>query len=113
MSLSLLTRSPALRQQAIVRVRAFHASGSARSAHGDYHVCSCFPFYFPGTNPYAASAIRVAGEQKTLFWSQGFSLPYLRIFSAFLGFLVPTVRLFLVLTCSYQPDDFMQQKECW
>lgn len=37
MSLALLAR-PALRQQTLVRARAFHASRPARSAHDDYHV---------------------------------------------------------------------------
>lgn len=105
MSFSFLARSPALRQQAIVRARGFYASGPARSAHGDYHVCSCFPLYFPRTNRGAASAIRVAGEQKNFFRPQGFCLPHLRIFFAFLGFLVPAVRLFLVLTCPPHPTD--------
>ena len=35
--LSVLTRSPALRQQAL-RIRAFHASTPARSSGHDYHV---------------------------------------------------------------------------
>ena len=38
MSLSVLARSVAVRQSAVVRSRAFHASTPARSAHGDYHV---------------------------------------------------------------------------
>lgn len=98
MSFSVLARSPALRQQAIVRARAFHASGPTRSAHGDYHVCSCFPLYFPRTNLSAAFAIRLAGEQKTLFRPQGFCLPHPRIFSTFPCFLVPAVCPLLVLT---------------
>jgi len=96
MSLSLLARSPALRQQAIVRARAFHAFGPARSAHGDYHVCSCFCHHFSRLNfsPSVASAIRVARRQKTLFRSQGLGLPLLRIFSPFPCLLVPAVRPF-------------------
>jgi len=67
MSLSLLARSPALRQQAIVRARAFHASGPARSAHGDYHH---LPFAWPGNKKLSF------GAKVSAYLLLGFSLPF-------------------------------------
>lgn len=38
MSLSILARSPAFRQQALLRARSLHTTSPVRSAHGHYHV---------------------------------------------------------------------------
>ncbi|KIM46274.1 hypothetical protein M413DRAFT_441358 [Hebeloma cylindrosporum] len=66
MSLSLLARSTALRQQAI-RARAFHASGPARSVHGDYHH---LPFAWPGDKKFSF------GVKVSAYLALGFSLPF-------------------------------------
>ncbi|KAF8812358.1 hypothetical protein BYT27DRAFT_7132867 [Phlegmacium glaucopus] len=66
--ISILTRSPAFRQQAL-RVRAFHASTPARSSgHDHYHH---LPFQFPGDKKFAF------GAKVTLFLTFGFSIPFL------------------------------------
>ncbi|KIM41038.1 hypothetical protein M413DRAFT_445787 [Hebeloma cylindrosporum] len=67
MSLSLLARSPALRQHAVVRARALHATGPARSAHGDYHP---LPFAWPGDKK------RIFGLKVFAYFAVGFSIPF-------------------------------------
>ncbi|KAF8165430.1 hypothetical protein B0H34DRAFT_689156 [Crassisporium funariophilum] len=66
MSLSILARSQALRQQTLAR--GFHASTAARSAHGHYHH---LPFNFPGQKKFAFAT------KVTLYLTLGFSIPFI------------------------------------
>ncbi|KAH9482924.1 hypothetical protein JR316_0005024 [Psilocybe cubensis] len=67
MSLSILARSSAVRQQALSR--GFHASKAARSAgHDDYHH---LPFAWPGQKK-AAFGAKVA-----VYLTFGFSIPFI------------------------------------
>ncbi|KAF9569017.1 hypothetical protein CPC08DRAFT_813188 [Agrocybe pediades] len=65
MSLSVLARSLALRQQALAR--GFHASKAARSAHGEYHH---LPFQFPGEKKVSF------GVKVGVYLVFGFSIPF-------------------------------------
>ncbi|KJA29972.1 hypothetical protein HYPSUDRAFT_196268 [Hypholoma sublateritium FD-334 SS-4] len=66
MSLALLAR-PALRQQTLVRARAFHASRPARSTHDDYHH---LPFAWPTNKTVWAAKV-------TTYLVLGFSIPFI------------------------------------
>ncbi|KAF8057968.1 hypothetical protein FPV67DRAFT_1364525, partial [Lyophyllum atratum] len=67
MSLSILARSPVLRQQASARARSFHTSSSARSAHGHYHH---LPFNLPGEKK-GIFAVKIIA-----FLGTGFAIPF-------------------------------------
>ncbi|GLB33717.1 putative cytochrome c oxidase subunit VIIc [Lyophyllum shimeji] len=69
MSLSILARSSALRQQALARARSFHTTAVARSEeHAHYHH---LPFQFPGEKKGIFAAKLIA------FLGTGFAIPFL------------------------------------
>ncbi|PPQ69565.1 hypothetical protein CVT26_001567 [Gymnopilus dilepis] len=68
MSLTVLARSSALRQNAALGSRAFHVSRVARSDHGHYHH---LPFQWPGEKKVTF------GAKVAVFLLTGFSIPFL------------------------------------
>jgi len=68
MSLSMLARSSALRQNAVIGSRAFHVSKIERSEHGHYHH---LPFQWPGEKK------ATFGAKVGVFLAFGFSIPFL------------------------------------
>ena len=86
MSLTVLARSSALRQNAALGSRAFHVSRVARSDHGHYHVRSRLHMVVSSSylTPLQHLPFQWPGEKKVTFGAKvavflltGFSIPFL------------------------------------